>query len=220
MQTGQPDPLERLARKGAQVFREASGIAQRAAFEHRHHFVAPFDLGFQARNLRGDPRILLATADLAREPLHFRLRCRHPGRQLALLLRQLAIAHAGIAGERNRNQRNRQPPHQCRLQRQGTTLIQKGRVEEVDLLRHRQSFRLGVGGDFNCIAVRVQREAGAGQERSIGARCIALRAQGQTFLGDAFFRERLQGGRCFERLNLVRVDADAPQVYRVGERGN
>src|SRR5260370_29854587 len=78
----------------------------------------------------------------------------------------------------------------------------------------------GVGGNFNCVAPGVQREGGAGQERSIGARCIALWAQGQTFLGDAFFRERLQGGRRFERLTLVRVDADAPQVYRVGERGN
>jgi len=38
-------------------------------------------------------------------------------------------------------------------------------------------------------------------------------------LGDVFFRERLQGGRRFERLTLVRVDVDGPRVYRIGERG-
>jgi hypothetical protein len=35
-----------------------------------------------------------------------------------------------------------------------------------------------------------------------------------------FFRERLQGGHRFEQLTLARVDADAPQIYRVRERGN
>ncbi len=77
-----------------------------------------------------------------------------------------------------------------------------------------------LGADFDRAAGAVQLQVRLAEERQSRTRRIALGAHRQAFGGNAFFRQRGQGGGRQERLALAGLHGETPEVYRGGECAN